>query len=131
METGMRKIILMIFLAVASNSVMAAWSKVTDNEEAIIYADLSTVSKSGNLVKMWDLTDLRKKNPGDNYLSSKTQHEFDCKEKKSRVLNFSTFSGQMSSGNSLNTSNRVHDWLPVKPGGVAGELWAAACGKAK
>ena len=51
-----------MLLAVMSNSAMAGWNKVTVNEEATIYAELSSLRKSGDTVKMWDITDLKKKN---------------------------------------------------------------------
>jgi hypothetical protein len=125
----LHKIIIVLILGVLSNYAMAEWTQVDVGEEASVYTDLSTVSKSGNTVKVWDVTDLKKKSAGDNYLSSKSQHEYDCKEKKSRILSYSTYSGNMATGNVIYTSSFVRDWLPVKSGGLVEDLWNKACNK--
>jgi hypothetical protein len=125
----MHKIILMLLLIVISNSAMAAWSKVTVNEEATIYADTSTMSKNGNTVKMWDIADFKKKAADSNYLSLKSQQEYDCKAKQKRTLAYSTFSGNMASGKLVNSNNFVRPWSPVHAGSIVAALWATACGK--
>ncbi len=125
----MHKIILILWLAVTSNSVQAAWNKVTVNEEATIYADTSNMSKNGNTVKMWDVADFKKKTADSNYLSLKSQQEYDCKAKQRRTLAYSTFSGNMASGKVVNSSNFARPWSPVHAGSIVAALWAAACGK--
>jgi hypothetical protein len=124
-----RNAIFMLMLAVVSNSAMAAWSKVTVNEEATIYADLSTISKSGNMIKMWDVSDFKKKTTANNYLSLKSQREYDCKDKKNRLLTYSTFSGNMGNGSVVNSSSFARPWMPVYTGGIVSILWITACGK--
>ena len=118
-----------MLLAVMSNSAMAGWNKVTVNEEATIYAELSSLRKSGDTVKMWDITDLKKKNTADKFQSIKMLHEYDCKLQKSRILTYTMYSGNMGNGNVVNSSNHAHDWLPVKAGGIVLPLWKTACGK--
>ena len=125
----MHKIIFMLMLILVSNSATAAWSKVTANEEATIYADTATINKSGNTVKMWDVSDYKKKIAGNNYLSLKSQQEYDCKEKKNRTLTYTTFTGNMGSGNIVKSSTSAHAWSPVYAGGIASILWLTACGK--
>ena len=49
------KIILITMMVLLSNLAEAAWTKVTANEEATIYTDLSTVQKSGDTLKIWEL----------------------------------------------------------------------------
>jgi hypothetical protein len=124
----MSKIILMMLLLM-SNSAMAGWSKVTVNEEVTIYAELSSLNKSNDKVKMWDLTDLKSKSTANKFQSIKTFHEYDCKLQKSRILAYTMYSGNMGNGNVLSSSNYAHDWLPVKSGGGVMILWNTACGK--
>jgi hypothetical protein len=123
------RVILMLVMVLLSNEVMASWSQITLNNEAIIYADLSTIQKTGNLVKMWDISDFKKKSVPDKFLSIKSLHEFDCKLSQSRVINFAMYSGNMASGKVVQISNAVHAWLPVKTGGVSVALWTTACKK--
>ena len=55
----MHKAILMMLLAVVSSSAMAEWTVVNENKEFIQYADLATIRKLGNKVKMWGLNDYK------------------------------------------------------------------------
>jgi hypothetical protein len=128
MGSVMRKVIVMLLLGLVSNTVMAAWTPVVQNGSDSVYADISTISKTGNKVKMWDLLNMTK-HSGDNYLSLKSLQEFDCKERKNRIVSYSTYSGNMGNGNMVKSSNRAHEWLPVKSGGVMEKLWNTACGK--
>jgi hypothetical protein len=48
----MRKLILILLLAVLSSSAMAEWIKVGANDNSTIYADPATIRKEGNMVKM-------------------------------------------------------------------------------
>jgi hypothetical protein len=128
MGSVMRKVILIFLLGLVSNSAMAAWTQVVQNGSDAVYADISTISKTGNKVKMWNLFNLTKRT-GDNYMSLKSLQEFDCKERKNRIVSYSTYSGSMGNGNMVKSSNRAHEWLPVKSGGVMEKLWNTACGK--
>jgi hypothetical protein len=125
----MRKVILMLWLAVASSSAQAAWALVTSNEEAAIYADISSLSKSGGMVKMWDITDFRQKVAGVNYSSVKSQREYDCKAKQNRMLSYASMSNNMAGGLVVKSSNSARLWSPVYPGGIVAALWNTACAK--
>ena len=94
----MHKMILLFWLLFACNSAQAAWNLVTSNEEASVYAEISASSKSGNIVKMSDITDFKQRVAGVNYSSVKSQREYDCKDKKSRTLSYATMSKNMAGG---------------------------------
>jgi hypothetical protein len=125
----MHKVILISLLTITSSNVQAAWDKVADNEEAAIYAEVSSISKSEELVKMWDITDFKHRVVGVNYSSVKSQREYDCKVKQNRTLTYSTMSKNMAGGTVVNTSNFARQWSPVYPGGIVAVLWKTACAK--
>jgi hypothetical protein len=125
----MHEVILISLLTIASSNAQAAWDMVADNEEAAIYAEISSISQSGKLVKMWDITDFKKKAIGVNYSSVKSQREYDCKAKQNRTLTYSTMSKNMAGGLVVNTSNYARQWSPVYPGGIVAVLWKTACAK--
>jgi hypothetical protein len=125
----MHKMILLFWLLFACSSAQAAWNLVTSNEEASVYAEISASSKSGNIVKMSDITDFKQRIAGVNYSSVKSQREYDCKDKKSRTLSYTTMSKNMAGGAVVNNSNFARQWSPVFSGGVVGALWASACAK--
>ncbi len=125
----MYKIILMLWLLIASTSAQASWALVTSNEEAAIYADISSRSKSGDMVKMWDITDFKQKVAGIHYSSVKSQREYDCKAKKNRTLSYSSMSKNMAGGLVVKSSNFARPWSPVFSGGIVAALWKVACAK--
>ncbi len=129
----MRKIILMLLLAVAGNgnSALAAWIDVGRNENATIYVDSSAIQRAGNMAKLWHLTDFRaaQKDMGDAYLSAKDLNEYDCKEMKSRRRASSQYSGNMGSGKVVYSDSFTTKWKPVPPDSGVEILWKFACVK--
>ena len=124
-----RKVVLILALGLACSPVSAAWTKVTANVEATTYAEVSTINKVGDIAKMSDLVDIKVPRAGVKYSSIKSLHEYDCKLNKSRVVTYSMYSGSMAGGKIVDSSSRIHDWLPAKFGGATAELWKIACGK--
>jgi len=123
------KIILITMMVLLSNLAEAAWTKVTANEEATIYTDLSTVQKSGDTLKIWELMDLNKNKAGEGFLSSKSLDEIDCKMNRSRVVSYAMYSENMAGGKVVRSSDALHAWLPINDGGVAAFLSMSACKK--
>ena len=127
----MRRVILMMLLAVASNSALAEWVKVGSNEITTIYADSATVQRMGNMAMMWHLTDFKtaKKDMGAMYMSTKDQNEYDCKEEKFRRRAFSEHSKSMGGGEVVYSDSFTTKWKPVTPESGIQILWETACGK--
>jgi hypothetical protein len=77
---------------------------------------------------MWELTDYKvvpdKANP---YKSVKRQFEFDCKDKRMRVLSSSAYEGSMGSGRAVTAAVEAGQWTPVIPSSVGHILWTIAC----
>ena len=84
---------------------------------AAIYAARSTISKSGNFVRMWDMYDFKAARvlEGKQFLSLINQMEHDCKVARSRVLSTTAFSGHMGKGNVV-ISDSAPTWETVRPG---------------
>ncbi len=125
----MRKVILMMLLVVASNSAMAEWVKVGSNENTVIYVDPSTIQRTGNMAKMWHLTDFTtpSKDMGEAYLSTKDQNEYDCKELKLRRRASSEHSKNMGKGKVVYKDSYTSRWKPVPPDSGLEILWKFAC----
>lgn len=124
----MRKAILMVVLAVVSNSAMAEWVKIGSGGGSTSYADPTTIRKNGNMVKMWSLSDYVTPTGRLSYMSSKTLDEYDCKEEQSRMLTSSVFSRNMGEGEVVFAGPGDLRWVPVAPGSEAKVLWNFACG---
>lgn len=127
----MRKAILMMMLAVVSNSATAAeWVKVVATKDVNLYADPATIRGDGNMVKMWSLYDYKIAEyvDGKRYMSVTEGMEYDCKEKLSRLLALSTYSENMAMGKAT-YNTRITTWAPFQPKSVGEKLWKFACEK--
>jgi hypothetical protein len=134
----MRKIILMmLLLAVVSNKATAeAWlvlGVVAANGGFTFYADITSIRKNGNTVKMWSLEDFKTaqiSTASKPFLSVKLQDEYDCKYKQKRILAFTGFSGNMGNGEVVHSypESESDKWLLIRPESVGEVLWKFACG---
>lgn len=146
----MRKliIILILMLSLVSTSAMAEWVEVTaihsqeSPEIQIAYVDPATVHKNGNLVNMEVLVDHQSglsKNM-DNKIAKffsmskseitkswKVQDEFDCKDKKLRMLSYIAYSEHMGNGDIVPNDMVTGKWVPVISGSIGDALWKYAC----
>ena len=126
------KILIAALLAVFSTSVMAEWTAVGSADTDTIYADLSTIRKSGDRVKMWALLDFKviQTLVDKRYLSEVSQSEYDCKEETSRLSALIFYSKNMGAGEVVYSSGAMHEEpRPVSPGSVDEALFKVACGK--
>jgi hypothetical protein len=132
-ELAMRKAIVMMLLAVVSSSAAAEWVSLgTTDNGTTVYVDPATIRRSGGMVEILSLFDLKTAEltpQGWRYTSQKSQQEYDCKEKRWRVLSFSQHSGNMGGGISVYVDSNPGNWLPVAPGSEGRLLWERTCGK--
>jgi len=113
-----------------------------------VYIDPATIHREGNLVTLWQLVDFKWMqgtgaviNPyrfgrlyrymlaPHGFFSTKTRKQFDCAEKRVRLLEFTEFSHHMGTGRRNNGYVDQDNWLPVEPESVNHALWDVACGK--
>lgn len=64
---------------------------------------------------------------GDKFLSVKSLEEYDCANKRTRLLSMSLFSGNMGKGNEVYSESVVGEWQLVKPNNIGETIWKAAC----
>jgi hypothetical protein len=129
----LRKVILLLLSIIVSGNAVAEWVAIStgDNETTSVYVDPSTKNKSGNRVKIWSMVDFRKAvklSDGKQFLSWKTQYEFDCKIRQSRILAASMHSGNMGNGEVTNSLDfDTQKWEAVPLGSNGEVLWNDAC----
>ncbi|MGA7749615.1 MAG: surface-adhesin E family protein [Gallionella sp.] len=94
----MRRIILMLLLAVVSSNAMASdWVSIDsagDKERHVFeYADNGSIHTNGDIVTMWALEDYKfaRRVQGQAYRSIKMQWEVDCKSEQMRVVDSTYF----------------------------------------
>jgi hypothetical protein len=127
----MRNAILIMLLAGMNGAAAAEWVLAGGNAITTAYYDPATVTKAGNLVKMWDMFDLTTARSLDNqlYRSMKRQVEYDCQKEQSRLLYYSGHSENMATGTEVFSGPEPQAWEPVSRGSGNEALWKIACGK--
>ena len=128
------KLFIAVLLAVFSTNVLAEWTRVSGSDNQTTYADLSTLRKSGDRVKMWRLFDYKVVRiitaDGTRHLSTTGQDEYDCKEETSKALTFTEYSKNMTAGEAVYNSGNLHEeFEPITPGSASASLFKVACGK--
>lgn len=116
-----------------NRSEMAGWSKVVEDKGRSVYASSSPVEKNGTRVTILSMVDLKQAtslSDGKQFLSWETQYEFDCKNRQSRIVAASMYTGNMGGGEVTNSIEYESPSWEAIPSGSNGEtLWKRACGK--
>lgn len=126
----MRRVGLLILLAVASSHARAEWVKVTSSTVGvsgtlIAYADPDVVPKYSERVKMREMHDFRRSNLSNT--SSKKRVEYDCNKKEFRQLNATYYSEGMGKGSVVMNVSDPGQWEKILPDTVTEKMWKFAC----
>lgn len=127
----MKKILMILVAVLISSGASAEWSRVTGSGSVDTYIDLSTVRRDGDKVKLWTMRNYKTpQDPQeeDKHLSTKEQHELDCKEEQRRPLFLTAYSGEKGTGKvvyNINDSN--NKWGAIAPGTVGRGLLEVGC----
>lgn len=98
------------------------------NDAKTVYADLTTIHKAGNRVKMWSMLDLQVADATlpKPYLSMRMRNEFDCRGEQYRFLASSNHSKKMGAGDMVYQNNSAAGWNQVPPNSAVRTLWKVA-----
>lgn len=106
----------------------AVWSLVTTDAQGNQYLlDTDRMTRKGYLVYVWQLQNLAQRNdPG--ALAIRSQMEFDCRFKQSRVMWLTLYSEPNEGGVTLSSEAVASpQWSPAVPGDVVDTLIDYAC----
>ncbi len=122
----MKKLFVALLMGFASTAASADLLQLSSNEKEVAYAEKNTVKKSGDVVSMWSLYDLKRtqyiaRKP---YQSIKYQMEYQCKKQQVRIRGWKYYSGQMGEGELIYKDAFTDIWTPIA--GVEPE-WHFAC----
>ena len=127
--------LLTIFLFVNSLPAYAEWVAVEKDYLLpglqTVYVDPESIRREGDLVTIWQLIDFKwmQGNPRgpQRFLSTKTQKQFDCADKRVRLLAFTEFSWGMGTGMPRDGHVDKDRWLPIEAESMNHALWEVAC----
>jgi hypothetical protein len=119
-------------LLVSSGPAHADWMSLGASDSGTtVYADLATLRREGDLVKMLVLFDFKttQTKADVSFLSAKAQMKYDCAEQRYEGLAVTYFSGNMGNGQLLDRSSGKGKRLRVSPDSLDQALWKLACDK--
>jgi hypothetical protein len=98
-----------------------------------VYIDPDTIHREGDLVTMRQLIDFKwmqgsARGPT-RFMSTETHKQFDCAEKRLRLLAFTEFSHRMATGIRADGYVDTDNWLSVDQDSINQALWEVICGK--
>ena len=118
---------------------MAIEKKYQSQGLQTVYLYPDTIHRKGHLVTIWQLTDFKwmQGNAGmgplgfgpHRFLSTKTHKQFDCVEKRLRLLAYMEFLRHMGTDRRNVGYVDTDNWLPIEPESINQALWEVACGK--
>jgi hypothetical protein len=117
---------LIALLLLSSVSAYAEWVKIGSTDDYTYFADPSAIRRKGSLVKRWELYDFKTVQTlkrGSSF-SFKQLMEYDCAEEQFRQIAIHAYSGQMGSGEIVESSSGdPGKWQPVIPGSMGQHDW--------
>ena len=100
--------------------------QVADDETVVHYIDLASVRKSGTLRRVRVINDFKLRNK-DGEMSFGTLNEFNCKERRTRILSLSTYSGPMAEGRVLVSGAIPGTWHSIAADTHAATILQIVC----
>ncbi len=129
----MKRILLAVLLSIVTSAAWAEWVQIVVDGRFVRYADPTTIRRAGDMVMMWVLSDFNAAQVTDTSkrsFSSKEQGEYDCKNERSRLLEYILYSGKMGAGDVVYAyGGKPRAWTPITTGAAEENLWQFACGK--
>ncbi|OUV99800.1 MAG: hypothetical protein CBD16_07530 [Betaproteobacteria bacterium TMED156] len=102
------------------------WMKATEGADGtVFYIDRDSIKKEGNLLRVWELQDLKEKGPLDEK-SRRVLVEYDCKNERRRVMSFSFHAEQMGAGLTLKGDQTPGKWNLTVPNTTASVVFQVA-----
>ena len=128
----MRNTIEILFDPRPDSAAGLAWAKVAVSAAQggyDTYVDPESIQGEGDVVRMWHLHDFKTAQSveGKTYSSSKNHAEYDCSNRRRRILYFSWSTGNMGAGDVVHLVDSPSEWKPILPGSVAELLYQRAC----
>lgn len=133
--SGLWVLITLLFLS--TTPVNAEWVAVERDYLVpglqTVYVDSDTIRREGSLVTMRQLIDFKwmqgsARGPT-RFLSTETHKQFDCAEKRLRLLAFTEFSHRLATGIRADGYVDKGNWLTIEPESINQALLEIACGK--
>ena len=118
------RLVLTFALAMAAGPAGAQWVEVDKSERGFFssfvrgttyYFDPSTITRDGNLRRVWEIHDLADKGPqGERSILASV--EYDCADKRMRTLKATGRTRRMAGGEIVPLRAAFDEWITLRPG---------------
>ena len=123
----MRIFIAVLIVFFGMSSAIANWLYIEHSDTYNMYLNKNSTTESGKTSRVWVLYD-RKKGIREGGASIMMLTEIDCHIKKIRILQDTTYKGQMGSGGALSTNTSIEPWRFITPSSLDDYLSNHICG---
>ena len=123
--------LLLLFMSATASADWVKINGVTDTSPEK-FIDTNAIRQSGpmnTMRRVWELTHLAR-GASDKVLSTKNYMEYDCKDRRVRVLEESSFSEHWAQGENLTVTgpdNKRADWSAIGKGSVSETVFNRVC----
>ncbi len=113
----------------APHSSQEDWFKIGESPTMTHYANVSSIRLNGSIASIWLLLDYKalQRDPSGTFMSDEMLVEFDCKEKKTRLVATNALAEKMATGAVVSCDSKAHEWRPVRRGTVEETASEIAC----
>ena len=126
------KFLFTLFISLVSITANADWTPLFEADTYFAYMDKSTLTRTGNIAKVWVLYDYKEKFNSE-IPSMKDLNQFDCKNVESRSIARIAYMEQMGAGSVifsvLDKIKTPPPFAAIAPGSVADGFFKIACKK--
>ena len=126
--------LLITALLLGAGNVHAAWTRAGENDDMVVYADNTTVQRTGTLARLWQLNNLKAErstavtmSAGEWYSSVRLHLEYDCAAEKARILAFVAHTAPMGGGKVVLDDKEVQAWSAITRDPIYVALYKMAC----
>lgn len=123
------KIYLFLLLASFSSLVQSQWKLISENESVGVafFLEISTIQKKDNFIRVWEKAEFKKEYEG--MLSARAYQEFDCSERRHRILQFDAYKKNNHEGMPFFSNKKPSDWTFVTPSSPSFDSYRFLCKK--
>ncbi|MBS0152525.1 MAG: hypothetical protein JSR31_16465 [Nitrospira sp.] len=123
--------LLVVNPALSDVSLSAEWYLLDGNDKAKVYVDRETINRTGDVVTVWVLDDLKTPHTRGftSFSSVRAHEEHDCSKERFRLVALEQFAGNMGTGGLIYKKSGESGWSPIPRGTMAQSVWKFVCGK--
>lgn len=124
----MKKLLFVLLLSINS-VVRAEWTLTGQGSSGEVYIDKSSIQQISSYMRMWERHEYFENSEVSiigKMRSARILVEYDCREKKSRILSFQAFK-ESNLKNSYPQDNKIEQWSFIAPGTVSAILLNNIC----